>query len=214
MKKMSVVLCAMLVMLLVMAGSLLAAPATITLACENKADFPYVMGDGEAVQQAKPGISIEALKLMEERLGVEIKIVRMPWKRCMQEMQEGKVDGVFYASYKPAREESGAYPMKDGQVDAARHFNRISYVLYAPKGQQLPWDGKSMGSLSGSVGAPLGYSIVADLEALGVKVDQSPSSLNDFKKMEMGRIAAVAALGDRRLLGRDDVRQRDQGAVL
>jgi polar amino acid transport system substrate-binding protein len=61
------------------------------------------------------------------------------------------------------------------------------------------------------VGAPLGYSIVDDLKKKGLLIDESPNTLNDFKKLVKGRIAAVAALemtGDYYLMVNQDLNDK------
>ena len=165
----------------------------LTFACENKQDFPTVMGNSTNVLKEKPGMGIEAVYQIANRLNIKINIKRLPWKRCLAEMQKGHVDGLFTASYKEKRKQFGRYPEMNGKVDLSRRFTSSSYALYRIKGSDVQYDGKNF-HIKGIVGAPLGYSIVDDLKKKGLVVDESPNTLNDFKKMIKGRIKAVAAL--------------------
>jgi polar amino acid transport system substrate-binding protein len=100
----------------------------------------------------------------------------------------------FIPKLKEKRKELGLYPMKNNEVDKSRRIANTTYSFYVPKGTTIPWDGKTLGVLNGPVGAPAGYSIVEDLKKLGAKVEESPATLNDFQKLNAGRLAAVAAL--------------------
>jgi len=190
--------------------SLTAIARDLTVVCENKQDFPTVMGNSSQVLKTKPGMGIEAVYRLEKKLNIKIKIKRLPWKRCLAEMQKGHVDGVFTASYKEKRKKFGRYPEINGKVDISRRFTSSSYALYRLKGSDVQFDGKNF-SVKGKVGAPLGYSIVDDLKKKGLVVDESPNTLNDFKKMLKGRIAAVAALemtGDYYLMINQDLNEK------
>jgi len=165
----------------------------LTIACENKQDFPTVMGNSKNVLKENPGMGVEAVYRLEKRLNIKIHIKRLPWKRCLAEMQKGHVDGLFTASYKEKRKQYGRYPEMNGKVDPSRRFTSSSYALYRLKGSDVQYDGKNF-QIKGKVGAPLGYSIVDDLKKKGLVVDESPNTLNDFKKLLKGRIKAVAAL--------------------
>jgi polar amino acid transport system substrate-binding protein len=165
----------------------------LKIACENKQDFPTVMGNSSKVLEKNPGMGVEAIYLLEKRLNIKIHIKRLPWKRCLAEMQKGHVDGLFTASYKEKRKQFGRYPEINGKVDPSRRFTSASYALYRLKGSDVNYDGNNF-HVKGKVGAPLGYSIVDDLKKKGLVIDESPNTLNDFKKMVKGRIQAVAAL--------------------
>ncbi len=166
----------------------------LTFACENKQDFPTVMGDSDTIDMAKPGMGVVAIKMLEKKLGIKIKIIRLPWKRCLLHLEQGKVDGIFTASFKEKRKVHGRFPEKDGKVDVDRRYSSASYSLYKMKGSNVGFDGDKFLNITGSVGAPRGYSIVDDLKKKGLKIDAGPSTAKDFTKMIKGRLQAVAAL--------------------
>jgi polar amino acid transport system substrate-binding protein len=182
----------------------------LTLACENKQDFPTVMGNSNDVLKTNPGMGIEAVYELQKRLNLKITLKRMPWKRCLAEMQKGHVHGIFTASFKEKRKKFGKYPEIDGKVDPSRRFTSASYALYRMKGSDVHFDGKKF-DIKGKIGAPSGYSIVDDLKKRGLEVDEGPSTVNDFKKMMKGRIKAVAALemtGDYYLMVNQEMNQK------
>jgi polar amino acid transport system substrate-binding protein len=183
----------------------------LIFACEDKQDFPNNMGNTDQVLNENPGMAIEAVRILEEKLDVKIVIKRFPWKRCLDQLEKGKLDGAFLASYKEERKQYGKFPEKDGNIDPSRRFTTTTYSLYRLKGSDVGFDGTNFINITGKVGAPLGYSIVDDLKKKGLTVDESPSTQNDFQKMIKGRLQAVAALqltGDYYLKADNELNQK------
>jgi len=183
----------------------------VVFSCENKQDFPTVLGNSENVLDTNPGMGIEAVYILAKKLNITYSIKRLPWKRCLSELQKGNIDVVFTASYKDERKQYGLYPEKDGQVDASRRFTSSSYALYRLKGSDVNFDGTNFLNIKGKVGSPSGYSISDDLRKKGLKIDESPSTENDFIKLIKGRLDAVAALemtGDYYLIENKEFNQK------
>jgi polar amino acid transport system substrate-binding protein len=202
MKAIAGFLCGLLFPLLVHAAD----PVTLRFAYETEEVFPYYVGTGEVISN-KPGVLPELVLQLGRRIpGLKIEMSRMPWKRCLAQLQSGEVDAIV-GSFKPDRLANGVYPMKNNSPDPAMAIDVRSYYLYKPRGSTVQWDGQQFGELNGAVGAPLGYSIVDDLQKMGVKVEQTRSAAVDFQKLGLRRLAAVAALekvGDYYVrLGRD-----------
>lgn len=167
---------------------------TLTFVCEDKQDFPTIMGNAKNVLDEKPGMGVEALRMAGKKLGVTITIKRLPWKRCLNDLEKGKADGLFTASYKEKRKQYGKYPEKDGQVDPSKRFTSSSYAFYKLKSTALDFTNKDYSIFTGKVGGPLGYSIIEDLKKNGLKMEESASTEIDFKKLIVSRLQAVAAL--------------------
>ncbi len=167
---------------------------SLRVAYEDKALPPYYIGDSVQVDPVSPGISVELVRMAGEALGIEVQLVRMPWTRCLNLLQKGEVDAIFNASFKEDRLDNGVYPTKAGKPDPARRIATVAYSLYAPSGSAVTWDGKALNGISGSVGTPAGYSIGDDLARIGVKVEEAPDTVANFRKLSSGRIAAVATL--------------------
>lgn len=167
---------------------------TLTFVCEDKQDFPTVMGNSKVILDEKPGMGVEAIRLLEKKIGMTIEIKRVPWKRCLNELEKGKADGLFTASYKDKRKQFGKYPEKDGQVDPSKRFTASSYAFYKLKDTALDFSAKDYAIFTDKIGGPLGYSIVDDLKKKGLNMEESQSTEVDFKKLLAGRLQAVAAL--------------------
>jgi polar amino acid transport system substrate-binding protein len=160
-------------------------PASVKLCHEDVDVYPWVLKD-------RPGLNIAHLKAVEQKLGVKFDIAPLPWKRCQEDMREGKVDGIFAASFKTERTEMGHYPMAGDKPDAARAMMYDGYSLYRLKGGAAQWDGTKL-TVAGSVGAQPGYSIIDQLKQLGAKVDDGTKTADDnLKKLLAGRVDAVA----------------------
>lgn len=176
-------------------GFSIMAETTLTLVTEDKENFPYLIGNGAKIEDNKPGIPIEIMKKVEEKLGIKIIIKRMPWKRCLEsDLKEGLADMAMSGSYKKEREEFGVYPTKNGKVDESKRIYTAAYSFYRHTDSKATWDGKVLKDFAGSVGAPLGYSIVGDLKGMGYTVEESPNCLNDFMKLSKKRIEVIAEL--------------------
>ena len=172
---------------------IISAETVFTVAYEDKVQFPYYMGASSKVPTEKPGAAVELIQLIEKKIpGVKVVLKRYPWKRCLQELAKGTVDGAFNASFKESRLKFGAYPWKGGSVDTERRLTTIAYFFYKKKGAEFSWDGSTVSGNSKKIGAPAGYSIVGDLKKMGIKVSEAPSSTNNLKKLMSGRVSAVA----------------------
>ncbi len=169
-------------------------PIELTLGYQINESFPYQMGYGSQIANP-PGIAVDILKAAAEKVGVDIKIVRYPNKRVQLYLSKGEIDGAFMYSFQEKRMVNGRYPRKDGKVDSDRRITNVSYSLYTLKGGSLRWDGKKISGLTGRIGAGRGYSIVGDLQKMGVKVDEVNSERKAFAILILNRIAAVAAQG-------------------
>jgi len=168
---------------------------TLRFAYEDREIFPYMMGEGQAIPD-KPGVTPEMVKRLQKKLpDLRIELQRMPWRRCLDNLLQGESDAIV-ASFNEDRMQHGVYPMKNGQPDTALRSGTSSYSLYKLKTSSLGWDGTRFTGLTGSIGAPMSWSIGDDLKKMGVTIDASPSTHRDFEKLLLNRVAGVAALTD------------------
>jgi len=170
---------------------------TLTFAYEDKAQPPYYMGNTNQLGQIKPGVAVEMLQLLTQGIDdLQIKFVRMPWKRALYSLKNNRVDGVFNASYKKERLAFGWYPTTnlkhDGPIDTSRRITNISYSLYKLKTSSVNWQGQWQDLNGQLVGAPLGYSIVSDLQKQGIQVEESDSTLSNLRMLTTRRLKLVA----------------------
>jgi polar amino acid transport system substrate-binding protein len=160
----------------------------------NKENPPRILGSGTSIDRAKPGITVDLLKMVAESVGVPFEFKRMPWKRCLYAVEHGLADAAFHASFKPSRAEFGVYPIRDGQLDASRGIYTNAYVFYAQKGSGVSWNGKTLGNASRPIGTQLSYSIADDLRQMGYEVEEEASVSNNLNKLAAGRISAYAEI--------------------
>ncbi len=187
---MNILRCIIMLSLLVIPA--VQAQTNVTLTFENVDSYPWSMKGGK-------GIDLILLKMVDDALpDVTFKYIEAPWKRCLNNIETGKTEGCFTASFKEKRLQYGFYPgMQDGgEVDENLRLHASSYSLYVLKGSSTGVGGAlSITNLSGKVAAPSGYSIGGDLQSAGYKVDATASkTANNFQKLLLGRVGAVAAL--------------------
>ena len=160
-------------------------PALLRLCHEQEESFPWILND-------RPGLNIVHLKAVSQRVGVPFEFVPAPWKRCLEDMKSGVVDGAFKATFKADRLEMGAYPMAGTKPDDSKALMTESYSLYRLKGSTTSWDGSKL-VVGGPVAAQPGYSIGDVVRGLGAKVDDGSKSPDaNLKKLMAGRVDAVA----------------------
>lgn len=164
----------------------------IVFCTENKQQPPLLIGDSDVFDEEYPGVSVELVRIAARQVGLTPIIIRAPWRRCLMTLQSNNVDGVFNGSFKAERQKMGRYPMRDGVVDPTRRLTTISYSLYRQKGSKLDWDGTGITNLSGTIGVPMGYSIVNDLNKMGIQIEESHNTTFIFKKLQSGRVAGAA----------------------
>ncbi|MEX0757986.1 MAG: transporter substrate-binding domain-containing protein, partial [Tistlia sp.] len=176
-------------------GSNPGAATTLRLVYEVTANPPRHLGAGTRIDWARPGLTLELLRLVGARLDIDFQFQRVPWKRGLFLVEQGLADGIFHTSHLPEREALLAYPRRaDGTLDESRAIFVQSYLLYVRKGSPLRWDGTAFENLDGPVGAISSYSVVQDLRRMGVPVEEERSLTINLRKLLEGRIAASAEL--------------------
>lgn len=170
-----------------LSSPLLAADVAVTRIChENEESYPWILKD-------RVGLTTALLKLTEKQLGSKLEVLALPWRRCLDEVKSGAIDGIVKISYSAERAaELAVYPMVGDKPDASKRLLNDTYSLYRMKGSAVSWDGKVL-KVDGAVGAQSGFSIVKQLTSLGAKVDDATRSADDnLKKLVLGRVVAVA----------------------
>lgn len=169
---------------------------TLRIAYETVPNPPRHYGEGTAIDWSRPGLTLELLKQVGQRLEVNLSFKRVPWKRGLLMVETGETDGLFHASYKAEREAIGAYPKtEDGRPDESRAVFFQSYMLFVPAGSSITWDGTTLGGLDGRpIGATAGYAVVDLLERLGARVEVGRTPSLNFPKLLEGRLAAYAEI--------------------
>lgn len=164
----------------------------IVLAYSDVETFPFMMGSGDSVADP-PGLALEIISKAAERLNYRIRFVRFPNKRVLFNLEKGTIDGAFCYSFKQERLKSGVYPVRGGKLIEGYRIKNWSYYLYRRKDSKLNWDGIKFINLDGAIGANTGYSIVIDLQKMGLDVEEVKTTEQNLRKLMMGRIDGYAA---------------------
>lgn len=164
-------------------------PEALTLCHEDAVAFPLFFKD-------KDGYTPVLLKEIGGALGVPVKLVAKAWRDCLADVKAGTIDGAINASHSKERSDFADYPVNIyGDADASKRMHRSSYVLYRKKGTAVNFDGKAISGADGAIGAPTGYSVIAQLKQLNVKVDDSASASSEILgRVAEGKIAAAALI--------------------
>lgn len=166
---------------------------TITLAYEDGDSYPWSMKDGT-------GLDLILLQMTDKALPeVSFNYIQVPWQRCLNNIETGKSEGCFTASFKTARMQHGYYPGTENggtEPNAALRLHSSSYSLYVLKDSKVDVTGAmTITGLTGKIAAPRGYSIGDDLSKAGYAVDADANkTTNNFQKLISGRVEALAAL--------------------
>lgn len=184
-----------LIIMVMLVGMLFSQKVVLRVAYEDKEQPPYYMVNSSEVPKVNPGISVETVQLLAKYIPeLEIEFQRFPWRRCTYLLGQNAVDAIFNSSYVPDRLELGWYPTKDkthrGEVDTSRRITTIAYNFYTLKDSGFKWDG-DFSKITDTIGAPLGYSIVGDLNKVGIKTEEAPDSNTNLAKLNAKRLNAV-----------------------
>ena len=166
----------------------------LLFAYQNTSNYPFATGDGKEIVAEEPGIAVELILFTAKKLNITISLKRLPWKRGLASLKDGRIDGLFNASFKSARLDYGQYPMRGKQVDVSKKSYSNSYALYKLRNSPLNWDGRKITGAEQAVGVPNGFSIGDDLRKMNVPVQEAKSTAINFEKLLKGRLGGVAAL--------------------
>jgi polar amino acid transport system substrate-binding protein len=154
----------------------------------------------------KTGISFDVMAKVEKLTGEQFEYVRRPWRRCLEELRLGLVDGIVAAGDSPDRRSFARFPqLPDGRLntDAAIYIDR-AYVFMVP-GAHASWDGKELHADGKAVIAQHGYLVTDMLRERGYDV-RGVKSPDEGLRMLLAGIADVAVLQG---LASTDLAKRD-----
>lgn len=164
------------------------AKGPIKLCYENVTVYPWITGDNQ-------GLVISELHMVEKIAKVKFQMVRLPWKRCQIEAQNGNYDGIIAASYNKERAQWGVYPYSknENEVDNDLRLHTDRFYLYAKKNSDIAFvNGKILNLDQRPIGVQLGYSIGNNLVEWGYKIQSSFSETKDLlKELNMDILKAV-----------------------
>ena len=173
-------------------------PDSVRLCTEDMESPPWRRLNG-------PSLSLLMLKAVARTAKVKLEIQQMAWTRCLSEVQNNQLDGLFEISFKPERLVIGVFPMKGDAADPALRMHTDGYSLYRLKGSKLGWDGQRLSNVDAAIGAQTGFSVISQLLALGAQVDDSSrdpvQNLNKLLARRLSGVALPTLAGDSLLAG-------------
>lgn len=187
-------LTALLIFLASIHSTIHASQLTIKFAYELKSNPPYYFSEESQTDKELPGITIELLSLVAQKLNIKLSFQRMPWARGLKLLKNNKVDGIFHASFKPQRTLLGAYPMREGKVDPSRSIMSQRYILYKPSTSKLRYENGEFHQLDGKLSVILGYSIAHDLIEMGVTLHENVNIMSSMNMLLKNRVKGVVDL--------------------
>lgn len=134
-------------------------PATVTAVTlrfcyEDKQLLPYYAGNSAEIP-AQPGATIEHLRRATTAAGLTLELQRMPWLRCLQQLEDNSVDALV-AAYDENRAHYTRYPtLPDGTADPSRAINQLGLCLAYRFDNSLEEKISSQSVIT--VSRPLGY---------------------------------------------------------
>lgn len=127
---------------------------TLRFCYEDKQLLPYYAGDGGEIPE-QPGATIEHLRRATIAAGLTLELVRLPWLRCLQQLEDNSVDALV-AAYDENRAHYTRYPTQpDGLPDPSRAINQLGLCLAYRFDNSLTEKISSQSAIT--VSRPLGY---------------------------------------------------------
>ncbi|MFZ6752267.1 substrate-binding periplasmic protein [Undibacterium sp. Dicai25W] len=138
---------------------------------EDDSVYPWITGTNE-------GLVISEIHMIEKEVDMQFELIRLPWKRCQNEVKEGRIHAVIAASFNKDRAKWGSYPVDSkGGLNKELSLFTDSFLIYRRFDSAIRWQNHRFENLSKqSVGVQLGYSAGKDLEELGYQVTYLPTS--------------------------------------
>lgn len=166
-----------------------AAPVTLRFCYEDKQLLPYYAGHGAAVPE-QAGATIEHLRRATAQVGIELKLIRLPWLRCLQQLEDNSIDALV-AAFDTTREHYTVYPKQpDGTPDKAKAINQLSLCLAYRFDNPLPQKLQDKSAIT--LSRPLGYRPIPFPPSTTLVAAHSPEHALDL--VISGRVDATTVL--------------------
>lgn len=157
------------------------------------------------------GLNFELLKRVEKQLDEHFSYLAKPWRRCLEELRMGKIDGVMAAAYSAERRRYAVYPtLPNGSADPARALFETDVGVYLRVGGKASWDGHRLISPNNEVAIQAGYVVGDRLRAAGLQPREMIKSAEDgLRLLVTGLFDAAVLQGlEARWLAQNDPRFR------
>jgi len=162
----------------------LADAKTIKIGTDMSNWYPFTFKEkGNSV-----GMHVDIVTTALTNLGHQPVFTPMAWKECLAKTGIGAYDALVSGSYKEKRALSLIYPPDAATAQKSKwRIMQVEYVLVTPAAHSYEFKG-DVKTLPTPVRAPLGYSIVDDLRAKGLKVitNNTRRNLKSIDRLKQG----------------------------
>ncbi|MES2297379.1 MAG: transporter substrate-binding domain-containing protein [Pseudomonadota bacterium] len=141
------------------------------------------------------GLNLDLLRRVAAELGEQFEMTAKPWKRCLEELRSGQVDGLIGAADAPARRAFSLPPLlPDGRANAELALYTDSAYVFIRAGSPASWDGKDLVNPRGEIVAQRDYLVANILRERGYKVRDTIKLAEDALRMLAANAIDVAVL--------------------
>jgi polar amino acid transport system substrate-binding protein len=178
----------------------------INICTDSNYWYPYSYEENGVAK----GTHIDIVTAALTSLGHQFKLTPLPWKRCLSGTGTGKYNALISASYQPGRAEYLIYP--GGAATSKKspwRIGQVKYVIVSNADDPYEYDG-NLNSLPHPVRAPLGYSIVDDLEKESIEVKTSHSTLDNAKLLVRTKKGVLITPPENAMKLNEDTRFREK----
>ena len=176
--------------LLVILFSMFSSAQALEVCYEDRPNPPDYYGSGAIIPE-RPGASIELMQQLGQQLKLNIKFRRLPWRRCMLLLRQGRVDAIPGMGYLESRSDFAVYPMQGSGPDARYRLGDGAFYFYRRKNSPVEWNGRKLEKLKGKVGFISGYSVEAALGNDGLAAEGARHQQQNLEKLLRGHIGLL-----------------------
>ncbi len=167
---------------------------SLRLCYEDENNPPYTWsGDHRRRNPEDNGVLLDLISAAADRIGLKAHFITMPWKRCIRNFRDSRVDAIFATIWVRNRDHWGRFPKKSGTVDNSRSLWLARYPIYSHRQSPLSWDGRAFQQLSFGVSAPLGYVAEHKLRESGAFSGRAYPPEEGMKLLSMQRLDGYIA---------------------
>ena len=165
-------------------------PAAAMTLCIEDADYsPFILPDAPAQHAGVlPALAMHAAEHTQQTL----KLIRHPWKRCIDMVQKGQVDLILAAIWLPERDVWGQYPKHanapSGPPDRSKRLWTAEYPVFVANNSSLDYDGKAFNATKVGLAGPPGYVVTKRLAAMGLLYAQPLMPFNGLRLVALERL--------------------------
>jgi polar amino acid transport system substrate-binding protein len=165
-----------------------AAGAALKLCYEDVPMPPWTTPQGA-------GLNLELLRQVEHQLGEHFEYSPKPWKRCLEELRAGRMDGIVGSADAPARRQFSLPPLlPDGRANPELALYQDGANVFIRVGSGASWDGKNLVNPRGEIVAQRDYLVATVLREHGHRVRDTTKTAEEALRMLAADVLDVAVL--------------------